>query len=76
MYGTTTCVDCYRSKQYLDTHDVAYEFINIETEPEAIALVERLNNGMRIVPTIIFDDGSMLAEPSNDELAKKLLLNK
>jgi hypothetical protein len=31
-----------------------------------------VNQGRRIVPTIIFPDGSILVEPSNAELAEKL----
>ncbi len=33
------------------------------------------NNGRQIIPTIEFKDGSILAEPSNDELARKLGLS-
>ena len=42
--------------------------------PEAQEEVERLNDGKRIIPTIIFPDGSFVSEPSNDELADKLQL--
>ena len=34
--------------------------------------VERLNQGRRVVPTIVFTDGVVLTEPSNEELAAKL----
>ncbi|MCH7761144.1 FAD-dependent oxidoreductase [candidate division TA06 bacterium] len=34
--------------------------------------VEGVNQGKRKVPTIVFEDGSFLIEPSNEELAKKL----
>jgi len=33
---------------------------------------QALNDGKQIIPTIIFDDGSILVEPSNAELAAKL----
>ena len=32
----------------------------------------RLNHGKRIIPTILFPDGSFLVEPTNAELARKL----
>ena len=35
-------------------------------------MVEELNDGKTIIPTIVFDDGSILVEPSNAELAAKL----
>ena len=34
-----------------------------------------INNGKRIVPTIIFEDGSILLEPTNKQLAEKIGLN-
>jgi thioredoxin reductase (NADPH) len=39
-----------------------------------MAFVERVNQGKRIIPTIVFPDGSRLVEPSNAELAEKLNL--
>jgi mycoredoxin len=33
--------------------------------------VKELNNGNRSVPTIILPDGSMMVEPSTEELEKK-----
>jgi mycoredoxin len=34
--------------------------------------VVKINKGNRSVPTIVFPDGSVLVEPSNAELEKKL----
>ena len=34
--------------------------------------IEQGNNGKRIIPTIVFEDSSILVEPSNAELAQKL----
>jgi len=72
VYGTTWCPDCRRSKQFLGEHRVQYTWVDIEGDATARAEVERLNNGNRSVPTIVFPDGSTLVEPSNDELACKL----
>ena len=33
---------------------------------------QKVNNGKQIIPTIVFDDGSILVEPTNAELAAKL----
>jgi glutaredoxin len=72
MYGTATCVDCLRSKQFFEKHSINFEYIGLEDHPEFIEKVENLNNGLKITPTIIFDDGSILAEPNNQQLAEKL----
>lgn len=72
VYGAYWCEDCKRAKKFLGEQRVHYEWVDIEQNPEAQALVERINNGKRIIPTIIFGDGSHLVEPSNAELAHKL----
>lgn len=72
MYGTATCVDCLRAKQFLDKHSISYDYIALEDHPEFIEKVEQLNNGLKITPTIVFDDGSILSEPTNRQLAEKL----
>lgn len=72
VYATRWCPDCGRAKEVLDTHRVAYKLVYLEEEPSARDIVLRLNGGMRSVPTIIFDDGSILVEPSNSQLAARL----
>lgn len=72
MYGTQWCSDCKRAKQFFGEQRVQYEFIDIDANPEGMRAVEEANNGKDIIPTIFFDDGSVLTEPSNAELAAKL----
>ena len=72
VYGATWCTDCKRAKQFLGEQRVHYNWVDIEAQPEHQELVERLNNGKRIIPTIVFADGSHLTEPSNADLANKL----
>lgn len=75
MYGANWCPDCRRAKAFFGEQRVHYDYIDIEQHPEAVAEVERINNGMRIIPTILFPDGSLLIEPSDAELAAKLNLH-
>ena len=75
VYGAPWCPDCKRSKQFLGEHRVAYDWIDIEQDADALALVERLQDGGRSIPTIVFEDGSLLIEPTNEELARKLGLS-
>lgn len=72
VYGAPWCPDCRRSKQFLGEQRISYEWIDIDQDPEAAQVVREKNNGRQIIPTILFEDGSFLAEPSNDELARKL----
>jgi glutaredoxin-like protein len=72
MYGTAWCGDCHRSRAFLDEKGIKYEFIDIDKDEKAMKYVEGVNKGMRSVPTIVFEDGSILVEPNNEELGKKL----
>ena len=75
VYGAPWCPDCRRAKQFLGEMRVPYDWIDIDEDPAAAELVRQKNDGKQIIPTIIFPDGSLLAEPSNSELAGKLGLN-
>jgi thioredoxin reductase (NADPH) len=75
VYSTVWCPDCKRAKQFFGEHRVPYTNIDIEQDKQAMAFVEEVNSGMRIVPTIIFPDGDILAEPTNAQLAEKLGLS-
>jgi len=72
MYGTTWCQDCKRAKQFFGEHRVPYTFVDVEEDGDGLRLVERVNDGKRVVPTIVFADGAVLVEPSNAALAEKL----
>jgi mycoredoxin len=72
VYGSDWCGDCRRTKRFLNQHNIPYTFIDIARNPEATLFVEKVNQGMRSIPTILFSDGSMLVEPSNVVLGAKL----
>lgn len=72
LYGTLWCGDCKRSKRFLGEQRIHYTFVDVDMDAEGLAVVERVNNGKHIIPTIVFADGSTLVEPSNAELASKL----
>ncbi len=72
LYGTDWCSDCKRSKRFLGEQRVRYEYVNIEENMEGQAFVRELQKGGLTIPTIVFEDGSALIEPSNAELAVKL----
>ena len=72
VYSTTWCPDCKRAKKFFGEQRLPYVNIDIEEDAEAMALVEKINQGKRIVPTILFPDGDILVEPSNAQLADKL----
>ena len=72
VYVTTWCSDCRLAKHVLEQNSVDYDLINIESDPDAAALVQKLNGGYSSVPTIIFPDGRVLVEPSRAQLEAAL----
>ncbi len=72
VYATNWCPDCIRSRNFLRKHDVAFKWVNIDKDKDAERYVLEVNNGNRSVPTILFEDGTFLVEPTNAELGAKL----
>ena len=72
MYGAEWCGDCRRSKRFLDSNSVAYNYIDVETDTSASEKVIEINGGMRSIPVIVFPDGTHLTEPSDNALKEKL----
>lgn len=71
VFGALWCGDCRRAKRFFDDHDISYEWIDTDQDKQAEQYVRLVNHGKRIIPTILFPDGSILVEPSNSELAAK-----
>ena len=74
FYGAEWCGDCRRSRALLDKYGVIYDYIDIDKVADAADKVAEMNNGSKSIPTIVFDDDTILVEPSNLELQNKLHL--
>ena len=72
MYGTPTCGDCVLAKQVFAENNVDYDEIDISNDEEATQKAIELNNGIRRIPVIIFEDQSILVEPNREEILSKL----
>lgn len=72
MYSTTWCGYCRRLKTQLDSVGIGYTEVNIEEHPGAAELVEKINGGNQVVPTLVFPDGSSATNPSLADVQAKL----
>ncbi len=72
MFSTTWCGYCRNLKSQLDRMGIQYNEINIEETPEAAKLVESINEGNQVVPTVIFPDGSSATNPPALVVKEKL----
>jgi thioredoxin reductase (NADPH) len=75
FYGAEWCSDCKRAKQFLNENNIQYEFIDVDIDKNATNLVETINNGKRIIPTLLINNKSF-TNPDNSELATELGINK
>lgn len=72
MYTTPWCGFCHRLKHQLANQDVTYDEVNIELDPAAASIVEKVNQGNQTVPTLVFTDGTSMTNPSLNSVLIKL----
>jgi mycoredoxin len=72
MYSTSWCGYCHRLKSQLDREGIAYTVVDIEADGAAAAFVMSVNGGNQTVPTVRFEDGSTLTNPSITEVKAHL----
>jgi thioredoxin reductase (NADPH) len=71
VFGADWCSDCVTAKRFLDSKGVEFEYIDITDNQQAIDLVEKINNGKRVIPTLIVD-GVIFINPGINGLMKIL----
>jgi glutaredoxin len=72
VYGASWCPDVRRSRALLDREGVEYAYVDVEADADAERRVRELQDGARRIPTIVWEDGSFLVEPSDAELSGRL----
>jgi thioredoxin reductase (NADPH) len=71
VYGADWCSDCVTAKKFLNSKGVEFEYIDITDNEEAISVVEQINNGRRVIPTLMVD-GVSYTNPGINGLMKIL----
>jgi mycoredoxin len=71
MYSTQTCSDCFRVRAFFEANKIPFLHVLLEDNREATEFVVSMNKGYQSVPTIIFPDGSILVEPTWQDLVEK-----
>ncbi|MFT5336856.1 MAG: thioredoxin reductase (NADPH) [Luteibaculaceae bacterium] len=74
LYGADWCPDCRRAKSFLNDNSIAFTFIDVDKDDKATQKVETINNGKRIIPTLLIND-KPFTNPSNIELSRLLGIN-
>ncbi len=74
LYGADWCPDCRRAKAFLKDNELEYTFIDVDLDKEATSKVEEINNGKRIIPTLMINEKSY-TNPDNMVLSAVLGIN-
>ncbi|MAB94740.1 MAG: NrdH-redoxin [Flavobacteriales bacterium] len=69
IYGADWCSDCIVAKNFLSSNQIQFDYIDITDNDIAIKTIEKINNGKRIIPTILVDD-KIYVNPGISELMK------
>jgi thioredoxin reductase (NADPH) len=72
VYGAAWCPHCKRVKKFLASHRVPYAYIDIDEQPDAIHELQRRQNGARIIPMVVYGDGTHAVNPSDEDLARSI----
>jgi mycoredoxin len=76
MYSAKWCGDCRRTKLFLKERGIEFREVNIDESPEAEALVIRVNNGLRKIPTLEVDGRYFANSPFDPyKLAEELKIS-
>ena len=69
VYTTTWCPHSRSLVSDLRFYGVEFDEVDVDVDDEAAALVEPLNGGDRVVPTVVYPDGSHDTNPDGAEVA-------
>ncbi len=72
IYSTPWCGYCTSLKRAMTREGIAFTDIDITDDPQAVAFVEGVNGGNQTVPTVVFEDGTALTNPSLSEVRKRV----
>ncbi len=69
--GTLWSATSHDIKDFLARNRMPYQWLDIEVDPEALALVEATTEGRHELPVVFFPDGDVLVNPDFRVLAEK-----
>lgn len=76
IYSAGWCPDCWRTKKFLKERGVEFHEVNIEEDEHAEALVLRVNDGRRRIPTLKIGERFFACSPFNaQKLADELRIS-
>jgi thioredoxin reductase (NADPH) len=72
VLGTNLSASSYAIKEFLARNQVPYQWVDLDQDASEREMVKGLPEGMSRLPVIAFEDGSIMVQPSQRELAERL----
>jgi thioredoxin reductase (NADPH) len=70
--GTLWSLSSHQVKDFLTRHQIPYQWLDIEKDPQARTLVEGVSAEQTKLPVMFFPDGTVLVQPDLKDLANKV----
>jgi thioredoxin reductase (NADPH) len=70
--GTSLSPASYAVKDFLSGNQVPYQWVDLDGDPAARALVDGPSEGLTRLPVVLLPDGDMLVQPTTRALAERL----
>ncbi|HEY2163977.1 MAG TPA: FAD-dependent oxidoreductase [Gemmatimonadaceae bacterium] len=70
--GTALSPSSYALKDFLSGNGVPYQWVDLDDDPAARAMVEAMPDGLQKLPVVLFPDGKAMVQPSPLEVAERL----
>ena len=67
VFGAEWCGDCRRTRRFLDGTGTPYRWVDTATDQAARAMLNAA--GYLAIPVVLVPGGTVLVEPSNEQLA-------
>ncbi len=64
--------DTHAARDFLSRNQFPYQWLDLDSDPEAARILESANGDTHEFPLIVFPDGSRMQNPSNREIAEKV----
>jgi thioredoxin reductase (NADPH) len=70
--GTLWSPSSHRAKDFISRNRIPYQWLDIEVDSEAKALVDEVHKEQRGLPVVFMPDGQVLVNPNNTDLAQAI----
>ncbi|MGH3660462.1 MAG: mycoredoxin [Micromonosporaceae bacterium] len=72
MYSTPWCGYCRRLKSQMERENIEFTVVDIEQDTAAAEYVMSVNGGNQTVPTVRFEDGAVMTNPTIVQVKQQL----